>query len=339
MCHFCSAGKWPPIQMSPYISVIIVNYNSGYRLEKCLSALSLQTYRNFEVIIVDNNSSDASLEFDPPENLDFTIIRMKENVGFAAANNRASKKSSGEWLALLNPDAYAKANWLEEFTKGVERFPDVDAFGSLQLNANDPTLIDGAGDAYFAAGISYRGQFNRHIDTAPPDGECFAPCAAAAFFKRQVFENLGGFEESFFCYSEDVDLAFRLRLSGGRCIQLRDAIVHHEGSGITKQISGFAVYHGHRNRLWTYFRNMPLPLLILTLPAQLVITLILIPIFVLRGSGSAYMRGVWHALINLPQVLEERSHIQLNRQVSFGRMAKAMTWSPIAFWKRDADLY
>ena len=325
--------------MPPQITIIIVNYNSGYRLQKCLAALSLQTYRNFDVIIADNNSSDASLNFKAPDDLDLKVIQLTENVGFAAANNRASEQAAGEWLALLNPDAYAQPDWLEAFIAGVDHYPEVDAFGSLQLNAKDPTVIDGAGDAYFAAGISYRGHFNRHVDTAPQDGECFAPCGAAAFFKKQTFKNLGGFEESFFCYSEDVDLSFRLRLSGGRCIQLRDAVVHHEGSGITDQISGFAVYHGHRNRLWTYFRNMPLPLLVLTLPAQLIITLILIPIFALRGCGGDYIRAVYHALVGLPRILKERPLIQSTRQISIGALAKTITWSPITFLKRDADLF
>jgi len=325
--------------MTVPISIIIVNYNSGDRLQKCLAALSAQTYRDFEVIVVDNNSSDHSLDVDAVDGVDFKILRMAENIGFAAANNRAAEQAVGEWLAFLNPDAYALPNWVEAFVDGQKRHPDVDAFGSLQLNAKDPLLIDGAGDAYFAAGISYRGHFNRPVETAPPEGECFAPCAAAAFYRKQTFDELSGFEEKFFCYSEDVDLAFRLRLRGGRAIQLRDAIVHHEGSGITAQISGFSVYHGHRNRLWTYFRNMPLLLLIITLPLQLVVTLMVIPIFLVRGSGRAYLRGVWDALTAMPGVFSDRARIQASRSASIRELTKSMVWSPLKFLqKRGGDI-
>lgn len=324
--------------MTAPISIIIVNYNSGDRLRKCLAALAAQTYRDFEIIVVDNNSTDNSLNVEAPEGVDFKILPMVQNVGFAAANNRAAEQANGDWLAFLNPDAYATPDWLEAFVAGRERHPGVDAFGSLQLNANDPSRIDGAGDAYFAAGISYRGHFNRRAETAPPEGECFAPCAAAAFYRKEIFEELGGFEESFFCYSEDVDLAFRLRLVGGRCVQLRDAIVHHEGSGITEQLGGFAVYHGHRNRLWTYFRNMPLRLLVLTLPAQIAVSLILVPIFVLRGCGGTYLRAVGDALAAIPGMAPDRAHIQATRRVSISALATSMTWSPIMFLKRHADI-
>ena len=338
LCPSCFVEHWPPALMTVPISIIIVNYNSGDRLQKCLAALSAQTYRDFEVIVVDNNSSDHSLDVDAVDGVDFKILPMAENIGFAAANNRAAEQAVGEWLAFLNPDAYAMPDWLEAFVAGVERHPGVDAFGSLQLNAKDPSLIDGAGDVYFAAGISYRGHFNRRVETAPPEGECFAPCAAAAFYRKQTFDELGGFEEKFFCYSEDVDLAFRLRLRGGRAIQLRDAVVHHEGSGITAQISGFSIYHGHRNRLWTYFRNMPLPLLILTAPFQLLMSLCLIPIFAMKGCGLAYLRAVRDGISGLPQSLRERAHIQSSRKAPVVTIAQAITWSPILFLQRSANV-
>lgn len=325
--------------MTPDISVIIVNYNSGGRLQKCLAALAAQTFRDFEIIIADNDSSDDSLDVSIPEGIDTTILKMGDNIGFAAANNMAVEQANGAWLAFLNPDAYAEAGWLEAFVAGRERYPDVDAFGSLQLNANDPTRIDGAGDAYFAAGISYRGHYNHPVETAPPEGECFAPCAAAAFYRKEVFQKLGGFEESFFCYSEDVDLAFRLRLMGGRVIQLRGAVVHHEGSGITSQISGFAVYHGHRNRLWTYFRNMPAPLLILTLPAQILMSLLLIPVFFAKGCGGAYLKGIMDGVGRMRHVLKEREAIASSRTVSAGAIARVITWSPALFLRRRANSF
>lgn len=322
--------------MTPDISIIIVNYNSGARLQKCLTALGTQTFRNFEIIIADNNSVDGSLDVSPPGGIDTRVLKLGDNIGFAAANNRGVEQACGAWIAFLNPDAYAAPNWLEAFVAGRARYPDVDAFGSLQLIASNPALIDGAGDAYFAAGISYRSHFNQSVETAPPEGECFAPCAAAAFYRKDAFEQLGGFEETFFCYAEDVDLAFRLRLKGGRVIQLGDAVVHHEGSGITSQVSGFSVYHGHRNRLWTYFRNMPVSLLVITLPAQLIMSLLLVPVFFFKGCGGAYVRGLRDGVVALPRVLKDRTSIQGAREVSASNLMRAMTWSPVKFMQRRA---
>jgi len=322
--------------MTPDISIIIVNYNSGGRLQKCLTALAAQTFRNFEIIIVDNDSADGSLDVSPPDGVDTRILKLEDNVGFAAANNRGVEQARGAWVAFLNPDAYAAPNWLEAFVAGRARYPDVDAFGSLQLIASNPARIDGAGDAYFAAGISYRSHFNHAVHAAPPEGECFAPCAAAAFYRKNIFEQLGGFEETFFCYAEDVDLAFRLRLKGGRVIQLRDAVVHHEGSGITSQVSGFAVYHGHRNRLWTYFRNMPISLLVITLPVQVAMSLLLVPVFFFKGCGGAYVRGVKDGVIALPRVLKDRADIQAARKVSVSALMRVITWSPVKFMQRRA---
>ncbi len=322
--------------MTPDISIIIVNYNSGGRLQKCLTALAAQTFRDFEIIIVDNDSADGSLGVSPPDGVDTRILKLDDNIGFAGANNRGVEQARGAWVAFLNPDAYAAPGWLEAFIDGRARYCDVDAFGSLQLIASDPARIDGAGDAYFAAGISYRSHFNHSVQAAPPEGECFAPCAAAAFYRKEVFEQLGGFEETFFCYAEDVDLAFRLRLKGGRVIQLRNAVVHHEGSGITSQVSGFAVYHGHRNRLWTYFRNMPPSLLIITLPAQVIMSLLLIPVFFFKGCGGAYVRGVWDGVAALPKVLKGRTDIQRTRKVSTSDLVHVITWSPIKFLQRRA---
>jgi N-acetylglucosaminyl-diphospho-decaprenol L-rhamnosyltransferase len=323
--------------MTKHITVIVVNYNSGARLQKCMAALSTQTFRDFDVIVVDNNSDDDSLNFVMPDGLNARLLRLPDNVGFAAANNRAVETTSAEWVAFLNPDAYAKPDWLQAFVDGAECHSGVDAFGSLQLNAFNPSLIDGAGDVYFAAGISYRGGFNHPVETAPEEGECFAPCAAAAFYRKDIFDQLGGFEEKFFCYSEDVDLAFRLRLAGGRAVQLRDAVVYHEGSGITGQLGGFAIYHGHRNRLWAYFRNMPALLLVVTLPAQMTLSIMLIFYFAFKGGGGPYLRAMRDAIAGLPQALADRRRIQATRRAPIGAIANAMTWSPIRFLKRQAE--
>lgn len=239
---------------SPRFSVIIVNYNSGHRLARCLDCLDRQTHRPHDIIVIDNQSADGS---EAAARRDGTrLIEAGDNLGFAAANNEAAADARGDWLVFLNPDAYGAPDWLAEIAAGIRRYPWADAFGSLQLDDADPRRMDGAGDVATRFGVAYRGGYGAPLPADLEDGECFAPCAAAAAYRADRFRALGGFDRRFFCYGEDVDLGFRLRHDGGRAVQLARAIVRHEGSGVTGRHSAFTVYHGHRNRIWLYYKNM-----------------------------------------------------------------------------------
>lgn len=322
----------------PHISVIIVNYNSGDRLRRCLEALALQTYTDFETIVIDNASSDASLADAASTELDFKLIEAGANLGFAAGNNRAVEQVRGTWLAFLNPDAYAAPDWLSELAQASERHPQADAFGSTQINAEDPSLLDGAGDVYHAFGASYRGHYNWPVDALPEEGECFAPCAAAALYRRDVFEALGGFEESYFCYCEDIDLGFRLRLAGGRAVQAPKAIVLHEGSGVTGKRSDFTIYHGHRNRIWTYYRCTPLVVLILTAPFHMMFNTYLLARFALEGQARPYLKALKDAVLGLSGQTAARRRIQRERKVGLAQLVRAMTWSLVKVVRKEADI-
>ncbi|WP_375202100.1 glycosyltransferase family 2 protein [Hyphococcus sp.] len=321
---------------APAISVIIVNYNSGPRLKRCLEYLRAQSFRDFETLVVDNASTDDSIA--QAREGDFQLIEAGDNIGFAAANNLAAKSAKGALLVFLNPDAYAAPDWLEALMRATTTYPGVDAFGSTQVDHKDHDRIDGAGDVYHAFGLAYRGGFGSPVSALPPEGECFAPCAAASMVRREAFAALGGFYEPFFCYSEDVDLGFRLRLSGGRCVQLLSAVVYHEGSGVTGRRSDFTVYHGHRNRIWTWYLNMPLTLLIATAPFHLLLDLVLFAQSSSRGDGGAYIRGLRDGYGGLARLSAERRRRQQARKASTGEIAQALTWSPLKLMRRATDI-
>lgn len=322
--------------MTPSVTVIVVNYNSGQRLKRALGCLAAQTFRDFDVIVVDNASTDGSATADGAIGLRLRIIRNEENLGFAAANNQAAKLATGAWLAFLNPDAYAEPDWLEKLHAATRRYPDADAFGSLQIDAHDAARLDGAGDAYFFLGLPYRGHFGWPIAKAPREGECFAPCAAAALYRRATFTALGGFDESFFCYGEDVDLGFRLRLAGGRAVQVAGARVLHEGSGVTGRRSRFSIYHGHRNRVWTFVKNMPAPLFWLALPFHAAVNLALFARCAGLGAAGAYWRAMKDAVAGLGPVVAKRRAIQKERRASWRAIAAVLTWSPLKAVRREA---
>lgn len=323
----------------PRISVLIVNYNSGARLAKCLACLGAQTFRDFEIIIVDNASTDDSIKQAKAMGVEATYKEAGDNIGFAAANNLAAKSAAGGWLAFLNPDAYAEPDWLQELVAAAERHPWADAFGSTQLMATDPERIDGAGDAYSIFGAPYRSRFGWRAQTLPTDdSECFSPCAAAAVYRREAFERLGGFDERFFCYCEDMDLGFRLRLSGGRAVQARRAVVLHEGSGVTGKSSAFTVYHGHRNRIWLAYKNTPLALLMPLFPVHLAVSISFLVWFLLRGAGVAYARALIDGYRGHPGLNAQRRAVQGARKISVSNLMRWFVWSPVKFVRREGPL-
>jgi N-acetylglucosaminyl-diphospho-decaprenol L-rhamnosyltransferase len=325
-------------ESTPKVSVIIVNYNSGVLLAKCIDSLKRQTFKDWEAIIIDNCSCDDSLDFADGDDLRIRIVRLDSNLGFAAANNRGFELARGSWIATLNPDAFPEPQWLEKLLDAAARYPDVRFFGSTQLNAANPGLLDGAGDCYHAFGIPWRGGFGYPVPTPFPEGEVFGPCAAAAMYSAEILKTVGGFDESFFCYCEDVDLAFRLRLRGERCVQVADAVVHHQGSAITGVDSPFSLYHSSRNRLWTAFKNMPGPLLIILLPAHLAATFYLLFRFRKTERFKPQWDGLMAGFRDWRRIVRERRKVQASRCVTSLRIAAAFTWSMEALRQRCPDV-
>lgn len=325
--------------MSPEVSIIIVNYNSGEWLARSVQSVLQQTFSNFECFIVDNGSTDQSLKTLPKTDERFVILELNENTGFAKANNIAAKKACGDWLALLNPDAFARSDWLEKLMEATTLIPHVTMVGSTQYMAANPTIYDGVGDFYHISGIAWRGKHgHRTTDDGPQTREVFGPCAAAALYHRETFNNLGGFDERFFCYHEDVDLAFRFRLAGGRCVQKADAIVDHVSSGIAGKASEFAVYHGTRNRIWTFIKCMPLVGIILFTPLHILLNVAFLIWSLFRKERTKpTWRGLKDGIKGLPEIWRSRSSI--NRKVGLLELIRTMTINPLKFLGRqDASI-
>jgi GT2 family glycosyltransferase len=303
------------------VSVVVVNWNGDQFIERCLAALLEQTVKPYEVILVDNASIDNSLDIVRQ----FPSVRLwvqESNTGFARGNNLAinAAAAGSEWIALLNPDAFPEPRWLEECLLSAQRHPQFSVFASKLVNAASPKLLDGTGDAYHLSGLVWRvGHGVSRSSALENECEVFASCAAAALYRRSALVGVGGFDEDFFCYVEDVDLGFRLRLAGHRCLYVPKSVVHHVGSGTTGgQHSDFAVYHGHRNLVWTFVKNMPGQLFWLLLPFHLVLNLASIIWFTFRGQGRVIWRAKRDALLGLPKMWRKRQQIQKSRIASIG---------------------
>jgi GT2 family glycosyltransferase len=308
------------------VAVLIVNWNGGPLLRECLLALEMQQRRPDHVVVVDNASTDESLVLAQAQLQNVELLKLPQNVGFARANNLAARAASRfDAIALLNPDAFPEPGWLLALVTAAERHPSYSAFASQIVFAADSERLDGAGDSYHVSGRAWR---NGHqlVRTAwdAADADVFAPCAAAALYRRDAFEDAGGFDESYFCYFEDVDLGFRLRLRGHRCLYVHAAVVRHVSSASTGYRSDFAVYHGERNAVWTFVKNMPAPLLWLYLPQHLVLNVAVLAYYPFRRQGKVALRAKVDALRGLGAALRRRWTIQSRRLVDSRTLRRAM---------------
>jgi len=308
------------------IAVLIVNWNGGPLLSRCLQSLAAQRRAPDRIVVVDNASTDESLTLARAALRGAQLIRLESNAGFARGNNIAAAAAGDvDAFALLNPDAVAEPEWLEALEAAASRSPDVAAFASQMRLDAAPHLLDGAGDSYHVSGRAWRNAHRQPLSAAPShEIEVFAPCAAAALYRREAFDDAGGFDERFFCYFEDVDLGFRLRLRGHRCLYVPGAIVRHVSSALSGYRSDFAVYHGERNAVWTFVKNMPSPLLWLYLPQHLALNAVSLLFYPWRGQGRAVWRAKRDAIAGLRAVLHDRRAVQQRRRADWRSLRRAM---------------
>ena len=319
-------GKSP----SPQVSVILVAYESGPTLARCLDALSAQSFTDFEIVLVDNGPGDGAARAAAAEHPDILMIEPGENLGFAGGVNRAAKAARGRRLALINPDAYADRDWLAHLTAAADAHPRVGCFASRQLMAADPARLDGLGDVMSLTGFPFRGGYRSLDPGITAVGEVFSACGGAMLIDRDLFLTFGGFDERLFCYCEDVDLGYRLRLRGERVLIVPRAVVHHEGSASSGgPRSDFATFHGTRNRLWVFVKDTPPLLFWLTVPLHLIATVALFVSHAIRGEFASPWRGLMAGLQGLGGAWAARREAQAGRTASSWEIARAMTWSPL----------
>jgi GT2 family glycosyltransferase len=300
------------------VGVIIVNWNSGDLLRRCVAAIAAQTRAPDRVIVVDNASGDGSLETAQQAYPDYEYIRNTDNTGFARANNQAVERCGDcDWICLLNPDAFAEPDWLANLLQAAAEHPDLSVFASLVLKSGGDT-VDSAGDSFLASGIAVHRLAGHDAKDPVVTRACevFAPCAAAAMYRREAFLRVGGFDESFFAYYEDVDLGFRLRLQGYRCGYVPGAVVRHVGAGTTGgEGNPLSNYYGQRNLILTYVKNMPGALFWRFLPRHLWAVLKGVGKGLVQGRGWLVLRATGAAVRRLPACLQRRREIQRSRRV------------------------
>ncbi len=313
------------------VTVVVVNYNSGHWLLKSLNALAMQTHKPAKVLVVDNNSTDDSMMGLKERFHEFEYILLDENIGFAAANNLAIDRCATPLVALLNPDAFPEPGWIGSLLRASAKYPEAASFGSLLLVADQPDYIDGVEDVYHASGLVWRGGHGRLVNDGDTWGrEIFSPCAAAALYRTDALRQVGGFDEDFFCYLEDVDLGFRLRLDGWASRFVPEARVQHVGGATSGgRHSDFSIYYGHKNLTWAFVKNMPGPLLWLLIPLHILMSMVSLVHMAYIGRARIFCRSKWDAALGLPRAFEKRKQIQSGRRVSVLKVLAMLNWKLI----------
>jgi GT2 family glycosyltransferase len=250
----------------PLISIIVVNWNGVKFLGDCLSSLEKQTWQQREFILVDNGSTDGSAECIKAWTKQQPLARalyLSENTGFCKANNLAFAEARGEWIALLNNDAVAEPDWLEELVRCGDTERRLGMIGSKILLQDSPGVIDKVGHLIYWDGQN-RGRGTMETDAGQYDRpeEILWPDACAALYHRRVFEETGGFDEAFFAYGDDADLGMRARLLGWKAWYVPTAVAHHRHSSTAGAYSPLKIMLVERNRLLLAIKNFPVSLLI-----------------------------------------------------------------------------
>ena len=313
------------------VAAIIVNANGGEHLDRALTSLERQTVRPHRIIVVDNASTDGSADGIERRHRGVEVVRSPENLGFAAGNNLAAYAADDcDWIALVNPDAFPEPRWLETLLAAAAAHPEYAFFGSRLVSATNASVLDGTGDVFHVSGMAWRRDHGSRV-VARANEEIFSPCAAAALYRRDAFLEVGGFDERFFCYFEDTDLAFRLRLAGYRCLYVDDAVCLHVGSASSGRTSDFTIYHSYRNQVWTFVKNMPATLLVLYVFQHVLVNLLTLAAYTVQGQGRVVLLAKWDALRALPEVLRERRAIQRARRVGARDLLRLMARGPGGF--------
>jgi hypothetical protein len=299
----------------PAVSIIVPTWNGVGHLDACLSAVAAQQGVEAETIVVDNASSDGTVEHVRGRYPWVRVLALDSNRGFAAGVNAGARAARGRFIAVLNNDTVPEPGWLRALVGGIDEAARFLLTTSRVVYMHDPGVIDSAGDGLLRWGGAFKRHHGEPAGSAAEPAEVFGVSGAACLIAKAVFDELGGFDEDFFASHEDVDLSYRARLLGYRCRYVPGAIVRHRGSATLGRQSAFAVFQGQRNLEWVYVKNTPAALLARTLAGHVVYDAAAAVHFARLGLIGPFLRAKLAALAGLPRVLRKRSEVQRARRV------------------------
>ena len=275
------------------VSVVIPNFNGIAFLDSVLASLEGQTLSNFEVILVDNGSTDGSCSFVTANYPWVHLIELSENFGFCGAVNAGIRAAKAPYVLLLNNDTEVKEDFVEEMLAAVRRHKNAFSCGARMVQYHDRDRLDDVGNYYCALGWSFARGRGKDIHAYETEDKIFSACAGAAIYRKKILEKIGYFDEEHFAYLEDTDIGYRARIYGYENWYAPKAIVYHVGSGTSgSRYNQFKTRYSSRNNIYLIYKNMPLLQIILNLPFLAVGFLIKFLFFAVKGMGKEYAAGI-----------------------------------------------
>lgn len=325
-------------------SIVVVNLNGERLLPALFASLATQTVRDFDLVVVDNGSRDGSLRLleqtTPGLPFPVRVIRNAANAGFGSASNQGLRATRAEWIAMLNNDARPEPAWLEQLLDVAHRSPRLGMVGSKLLRAHRPGEIDSAGIAVDWTGIAWDWRGGEADTPGESDAvEIFGPCGGAALYARAMLDEVGAFDDDFFAYLEDVDLAWRARLAGWQALLQPQARALHAHSATLGDASPVKRFLLGRNKVWLLVKNYPNPWLARNLPLILAYDVLAVGYGLATRGDLAAWRGRVAGWAGLPRFLDKRRAIQSRwRDIANWRCAMSSTEPPWAVTRRYAHL-
>lgn len=288
-------------------TVVIPNYNGIKYLKDCLNFLKrsrtydpqgkmnelLLPFHEFDTIVVDNGSTDASLSLLEREFPNVKVISLKENTGFCHAVNVGIKEAQTPYVLLLNNDTKVETFFVSKLEQAMDKNNECFSIQGKMLSMKEPEIIDDAGDLYCCLGWAFalgKGMSSTHYDK---DAFVFASCAGAAIYRKEIFEQIGYFDENHFAYLEDIDIGYRARIYGYQNAIRHDAIVYHAGSGASgSRYNAFKVDLSSQNSVYIIHKNMPFLQWLINMPFLMVGFMIKTLFFIKKGLGLVYVKGL-----------------------------------------------
>ncbi|MBI1870778.1 MAG: glycosyltransferase family 2 protein [Chlamydiae bacterium] len=310
------------------VSIVVVNWNGKSLLEKCLSSLFEGDDQNFEIIFVDNGSVDGSVDFVAGRFPQIKIVRNQSNLGFAIANNIGAQNASGAFLLFLNNDTIVEKDFLSKLIEGIKDEEEVAACQPKIKVLGRPTYLDSAGSFPTLTGF-LRHDGIREVDVGQYDQvkEIFSPKGACLLIRKDIFQAVGGFDEDFFCYFEETDLAWRIWLYGYRILLIPQAVIYHKGGATSEKLDfSFVQYHSNKNRINSYLKNLSIANLLWLLPLHLTLYFFLMvysALFFKFDRVSVLIKALLWNFFGFSATLKKRRFVQTQvRRRSDGEVFK-----------------
>ena len=310
-------------------TVVIPNYNGKIFIRECLSSLLRQTEEEYEIIVVDNGSTDESLVILKEEFPKIKTILLNENTGFSHAVNVGIKEANSKYVLLLNNDTVVDKNFVKVLSDTIEKDQKIFSVSARMVDMKNQNVLDGAGDLYCALGWAFARGKGKSTNAFENQARIFSACAGAAIYRKEILDKIGAFDEEHFAYLEDLDLGYRAGIYGYKNMYQPNAIVFHAGSAVSgSRHNAFKVNLSARNNVYLLYKNMPLLQYLINLPFLLLGFLVKWMFFVSKKLGWTYVRGTARG-VKLSFSKKGRKH-----KVAFqAKHLKNYVWIQLQLWK------